>query len=252
MSQLSNKEIIERFLKEVRSGILPENASKYMADKVLAHQLNAENQQTVSRNPDEYAAHVREFKELFGDFQFTITELLAEDDKVYARWEQHGHHLQKIGDFAATGMPITEIASAVYRLEGGKIVEYWIQIDRQGFDKQLLANASIAFEKIDWDALPKTTYAGETGTAYWTTAQYAGLRLRKVEYTAGYMADHWCKLGHVVHCLSGSFVSESADGESQYFKAGESFIVSDNQSIHRSKTETGTELLIIDGEFLNR
>jgi predicted ester cyclase len=135
-----NKSIIRLFLEQVRSGKQPDNAILFMADSILAHQMNAEEQTTVKRTPKNYADHVREFLKMYGNFTFEITELIADGDKVYARWRQTGKHLTEIDGYAPTGKPITEIASCVYRLENGKIIEYWIQIDRLGFDKQFQQN----------------------------------------------------------------------------------------------------------------
>ena len=135
-----NKEIVRQFLEIVRGGKDPDKANVFMADTILAHQMNAENQTTVKRTPQSYADHVKEFITMYGEFTFEITELIAEGDKVYARWIQHGKHLAEIDGYAATGKPLTEIASAVYQLKDGKIVEYWIQIDRLGFEKQLQQN----------------------------------------------------------------------------------------------------------------
>ncbi|QMU31532.1 ester cyclase [Adhaeribacter radiodurans] len=137
----SNKEIVKAFLTEVRSGKTPDNANLYLAETVLAHQVNAENETTVKRTPENYADHVREFLTQYGDYSFQITELLAEGDKVYARWKQTGHHLTNLDGYAPTGKPLIEIASAVYRVQNGKIVEYWIQIDRFGFEQQLKQHA---------------------------------------------------------------------------------------------------------------
>jgi predicted ester cyclase len=139
---LSNKEVVKALLEEVRSGKFPDRASLYMAETVLAHQMNAENQTTVQRTPANYASHVREFLALYGKYTFEITELLSEGDKVYARWKQTGTHLATIDGYAATGKPLVEIASAVYRVANGKVVEYWIQIDRHGMDEQLRKNAT--------------------------------------------------------------------------------------------------------------
>jgi len=136
----NNKEVISEFLEVVRAGKDPDKASVYMADTILAHQMNAERPATVKRTPQNYADHIREFIGMYGDFTFEITELIAEGDKVYARWLQNGKHLAEIDGHPATGKPLIEIASAVYRLENSKIVEYWIQIDRLGFEKQLLQN----------------------------------------------------------------------------------------------------------------
>lgn len=108
----------------------------------------------------------------------------------------------------------------------------------------------IPFQTIDWNTVPKTEHPGETGTAYWQTLQFDGLRVRIVEYTKGYLADHWCKKGHIVHCLEGEFVSELENGEVFRLSKGMSYIVSDELSSHRSATTDGVKLMIIDGNFL--
>ena len=106
------------------------------------------------------------------------------------------------------------------------------------------------FQTIDWSSVPQTEHKGEAGTAFWQTIQLPGLRIRLVEYTKGYIADHWCPKGHIVHCLEGEFVSELRSGEEYLLKKGMSYVVSDELSIHRSKTVDGVKLLIIDGDFL--
>lgn len=111
-------------------------------------------------------------------------------------------------------------------------------------------NQNIPFQTINWPEIPKTEHQGETGTAYWQTVLLPGLRIRIVEYTAGYMADHWCRKGHIVHCLKGEFISESADGHHSLLKQGMTYVVTDEMSTHRSATQNGARLLIIDGDFL--
>lgn len=108
----------------------------------------------------------------------------------------------------------------------------------------------IPFQLIDWDAVPATEHKGETGMAYWRTLQLGNLRIRRVDYSANYMADHWCQKGHIVHCLSGSFVSEMESGEQFTLSEGMTYVVSDNLSSHRSVSNGGVSLLIIDGAFL--
>ncbi len=109
---------------------------------------------------------------------------------------------------------------------------------------------NIPFITIDWNTIPKTEYTGETGKAYWQTLQFEGLRVRIVEYTEGYLADHWCKKGHIVHCLEGEFTSELQDGSRFMLKKGMTYIVTDDLSSHRSFSAHGVKLLIIDGDFL--
>ena len=71
----------------------------------------------------------------------------------------------------------------------------------------------IPFQTIDWTSVEKTEHRGETGIAFWQTLLLDGLRIRMVEYSVGYLADHWCQKGHIVHCLEGEFVSELQNGE---------------------------------------
>ncbi|MFV8346623.1 DHCW motif cupin fold protein [Flavobacterium sp. ZB4P13] len=110
--------------------------------------------------------------------------------------------------------------------------------------------SSIPFQTINWDTIEKTEHIGTTGIAYWQTIQLGGLRIRKVTYSKGYLADHWCQKGHIVHCLEGDFISELDSGEHVQLSKGMTYVVSDDVSSHRSITANGVELLIIDGDFL--
>jgi len=109
---------------------------------------------------------------------------------------------------------------------------------------------NIPFQTIDWATIPKVEYKGEIGSAFWQTVQFPGLRIRIVEYSKGYIADHWCQKGHVVHCLEGEFVSELQDGKKFILTKGSTYVVSDGISSHRSISENGVKLMIIDGDFL--
>jgi hypothetical protein len=111
--------------------------------------------------------------------------------------------------------------------------------------------SNILFETIDWESVEKVSYAGETGTAFWQTKNFENLRIRTVEYTAGYLADHWCQKGHIVQCLEGEFESELENGALFKLTKGMTYVVSDNLSSHRSISKNGVKLLIIDGDFLN-
>jgi len=119
-------------------------------------------------------------------------------------------------------------------------------------ENSLNNNIDIPFQSIDWSSVPKVEYKGETGSAFWQTVQLPGLRVRIVEYTEGYMADHWCQKGHIVHCLEGEFISELEDGKKFNSKKGDTYVVSDGLSSHRSISENGVKLLIIDGDFLKQ
>jgi hypothetical protein len=108
----------------------------------------------------------------------------------------------------------------------------------------------IHFQTIDWSKIEKSRHPGETGEAFWQTLQFPGLRIRIIEYSAGYLADHWCRKGHIVHCLEGEFESELETGEVFALTPGMTYVVSDNLSSHRSISKSGVKLLIVDGDFL--
>lgn len=110
--------------------------------------------------------------------------------------------------------------------------------------------SDIPFQTIGWDSIEKVEHTGALGFAYWQTADFDGIRIRLVEYSSGYFADHWCQKGHVVHCLEGGFITELGTGEKIQLTSGESYIVSDELSSHRSYSESGVKLLVVDGDFL--
>lgn len=140
-TETSPKAVVRHFLDEVRSGKAIQKSSQYLAKEVLAHQMTSENETTVTRTPDDYVSHLKDFQRIYGDFDFEVTELLADGDRVYARWKQSGCHIGPVDGIAPSGLPVIEIASAVYRVVDGKIVEYWIQVDRKGFESQIESNA---------------------------------------------------------------------------------------------------------------
>ncbi|MFS0837225.1 ester cyclase [Paenibacillus sp. 1P03SA] len=142
MTALKPEEVVKRFFDEVRSGKNLAAAPELMAGKVFAHQVQSEQEVTVERTPGVYAEHVREMLDAYGPFTLEVQELLGSGDRVYVRWKQTGTHIGEVDGYAPTGLPVIELASAVYRVESGKIAEYWIQIDRAGIERQLKRNAA--------------------------------------------------------------------------------------------------------------
>lgn len=105
---------------------------------------------------------------------------------------------------------------------------------------------NVPYTITDWSAVAPTEHPGTTGTSYWRTFEMGNLRVRMVEFTPGYMADHWCPRGHVVLVLEGEVVSELADGSSTVMTPGVSYQVSDDVAPHRSSTQTGARGFIVD------
>jgi hypothetical protein len=105
---------------------------------------------------------------------------------------------------------------------------------------------NIPFGTTDWMKIPPTEHKGETGVALWHTQQFGDIRVRLVEYSAGYKADHWCSKGHILFCLEGELHTELADGREFILTPGTSYQVADNTDPHRSYTLTGAKLFIVD------
>ena len=103
------------------------------------------------------------------------------------------------------------------------------------------------FRVVDWQGVSATEHPGETGFATWRTMLTGYVRVRQVEYSAGYVADHWCDRGHIIVVLEGELVTELRDGRSFRLRQGMSYQVSDfGDAAHRSSTETGAKLFIVD------
>ena len=106
--------------------------------------------------------------------------------------------------------------------------------------------SDIPFGITDWSKVERTEHRGETGMAYWRTQTFGGIRVRMVEYTPGYLADHWCSKGHILLCLEGELHTELTDGRTFVLTPGISYQVADNAEPHRSSTRTGAKLFIVD------
>lgn len=110
--------------------------------------------------------------------------------------------------------------------------------------------SAIPFQLTDWSKIPRTEHKGESGIAYWQTFQFDGLRIRMVEYSAGYKADHWCQKGHIIFCIEGEMTTELSNGELHTMTKGMTYQVSDDLSSHRTFSQNGVKLFILDGDFL--
>jgi quercetin dioxygenase-like cupin family protein len=102
------------------------------------------------------------------------------------------------------------------------------------------------FGTTDWNQITATEHAGITGRAFWRTQHFGNIRVRMVEYTPDYLADHWCVKGHVLLCLEGQLETELADGRAFTLTPGVSYQVADNAEPHRSSTKLGAKLFIVD------
>ena len=106
--------------------------------------------------------------------------------------------------------------------------------------------SSFPFQTIDWSTVPKEEHSGETGMAWWQVQLLNATRVRMVEYSPGYKADHWCVKGHVLLCLEGEMETELEDGRIFTLTPGVCYFVGDNNEPHRSSTTNGCKLFIVD------
>lgn len=106
--------------------------------------------------------------------------------------------------------------------------------------------ANVPFGTTDWSTIEPTEHKGKRGVAYWRTRRFGELRVRMVDYTPGYVADHWCVKGHVLLCVSGELHTELEDGRRFTLTAGMSYQVADAAEPHRSSTDIGARLFIVD------
>lgn len=106
--------------------------------------------------------------------------------------------------------------------------------------------SDIPINVIDWSNVEPEMHKGESGTALWRTKYFGSIRIRIVEYSPGYSADHWCSKGHIILCLDGLLSTELDDGSKFILSPGMSYQVGDNNGAHRSSTPTGAKLFIVD------
>jgi hypothetical protein len=104
----------------------------------------------------------------------------------------------------------------------------------------------IPFEATDWSDIPAVDHPGETGVARRRTRQLGEIRVRMVEYSPGYVADHWCEKGHILLCLEGALHTELSDGRTVVLTPGMSYQVADGVAPHRSSAPAGARLFIVD------
>lgn len=105
---------------------------------------------------------------------------------------------------------------------------------------------NIPFGTTDWSQIERVEKSAQAGQAIWRTQHFGDVRVRMVEYTPGYVSDHWCVKGHILLCLEGEMHTELEDGRTFTLTAGTSYQVADNAEPHRSTSPLGAKLFIVD------
>jgi quercetin dioxygenase-like cupin family protein len=107
-------------------------------------------------------------------------------------------------------------------------------------------DSSMRFGMTDWNEIEAEKHSGSTGYAFWKVKQLGDIRIRLVEYSPGYKADHWCDKGHIIYCVKGEMITELKDGSKHVLKAGMAYHVGDNADSHCSSTVDGVTIFIVD------
>ncbi|MBI3795268.1 MAG: DHCW motif cupin fold protein [Nitrospinae bacterium] len=102
------------------------------------------------------------------------------------------------------------------------------------------------FSLTDWSQIPATEQNGAKGQTFSRTQKFGATRVRMVEFSPNYLADHWCVKGHIILCLEGEMTIGLKDGREFLMKPGTSFQIADDAEPHISRTDIGAKLFIVD------
>jgi predicted ester cyclase len=136
-AETTPRAVIEGFFRDIRTGERLDAAGDYLAASVVAHQICSEEPAAIVRSATGYADHVREMIASCANFRIVVDEIIVDGDRAYVRWTQYGTFALENHDGEIIPTEIAEFGSAVYRVAAGKIVEYWIQVDRMGTQEQV-------------------------------------------------------------------------------------------------------------------
>lgn len=103
-----------------------------------------------------------------------------------------------------------------------------------------------ALVAIDWSSQPAREIHGTHGRALERTTSLGSIRVRLVEFSPGYEADHWCTRGHIAFVVEGTCTLRIDDGRAVTLSRGQSFTVGDEIDAHMLVTEHGAIVFLVD------
>ncbi len=104
----------------------------------------------------------------------------------------------------------------------------------------------IPFQVTDWSGVAAEEHPGDAGVATWRVKRHGDLRVRMIDYSPGYVADHWCEKGHILFCVAGELHTRLKDGTVVVLRPGMSYEVADGAAAHRSEAPHGATLFVVD------
>jgi len=136
MSVEENKELIREYLRDgnsIKGDSSRFNAffSKYYSPSIVAHQTTGEIDST------KYQQYLQGMFTAFPDTEFTMDDIIAEEDKVVFRSSWSGTHKSELQGIPPTGKKVTVKGIIINKITDGKIVELWSISDSLGLMQQL-------------------------------------------------------------------------------------------------------------------
>ena len=133
MSIEENKAVVRRFFEELLS---TDNFA--VADEILSPGFRF----YFAGSPEpldleHYKEFLRARRTAFPDRRFVVEDMIAEGDKVSARFTMHGTHKGELRGIAPTGTEVTMTGIDMIRLADGKMVEDQVEVDQLGMMQQL-------------------------------------------------------------------------------------------------------------------
>jgi len=114
-------------------------------------------------------------------------------------------------------------------------------------DEEFMKIEHVPYNSINWSNINPVEHKGESGTSFWQTVETGNIRVRIVEYSKGFVADHFCERGHVGLVLEGELQIKLKDRKTFQLKLGMSFLLADDKTNpHTVISDNGAKIFIID------
>jgi predicted ester cyclase len=122
---MSNKELIRRLYKEVLFDWNMELVDAVVSPEFRSHDWPKDGPTGPQAFRDFYSG----IRSALPDAQYEIYDIITEDGRVVVGWRLLGTHKGNFRGIAATGLVFTLNGIAIYRLEGGTLMERWVETD---------------------------------------------------------------------------------------------------------------------------
>jgi predicted ester cyclase len=136
MSTKENKDLVTRYAKESNAAKGDVTKSLALFDKYFDPKF-VEHVEIGDLNFEQSKQVMTTFLKAFPDINTTIEDIVAEGDKVVARYTMRFTHKGEFLGVAPTGKEVSQTETAIYRIAGRKIAEAWAVHDSLGLMQQL-------------------------------------------------------------------------------------------------------------------